>query len=44
MLEISKHSGIYTLKSVKEVKNLFETIKDAVVATKKPVNESKGFA
>ena len=31
-------------ESVKEVKNLFETIKDAVVTTKKPVNESKGFA
>ena len=31
-------------ESVKEVKNLFETIKDAVTTTKKPVNESKGFA
>jgi prolyl oligopeptidase PreP (S9A serine peptidase family) len=32
-------------ESVKEVKNIFETIKDAVTTeTKKPVNESRSFA
>ena len=32
-------------ESVKEVKNIFETIKDAVATeTKKAMNESKGFA
>jgi len=32
-------------ESVKEVKNIFETIKDAVTSeTKKPVNESRSFA
>jgi hypothetical protein len=32
-------------ETVKEVKNIYETIKDAVTAeTKKAMNESKGFA